>query len=101
MTKRVDVSNELLASLGEGGEILAGTRPATRFWTPLAVVDMKAIRGRTGLSQVAFARRFTFSSEAVRDWEQGRRWPEQAARTLLMMMIDKEPEAIDRVLAAA
>lgn len=100
MTKRVDLSSELLASLEEGAEILAGARPAARFWTPPATVDVKAIRGRTGLSQVAFARRFGFSPDAVRDWEQGRRRPEQAARTLLLV-IDKEPEAVDRVLAAA
>ena len=100
MTKRVDLSNGLLASLEEGAEILTGTRPAARLWTPPATVDVKAIRGRTGLSQVAFARRYGFSPDAVRDWEQGRRRPEQAARTLLLV-IDKEPEAVDRVLAVA
>lgn len=100
MTKRVDLSNELLASLEEGVEILAGTQPPARFWAPPATVDVKAIRGRRGLSQVAFARHYGFSPDAVRDWEQGRRRPEQAARTLLLM-IDKEPEAVERVLEMA
>ena len=100
MTKRVDLSNKLLASLEEGAEILAGTCPAARLWTPPATVDVKAIRRRAGLSQVAFARCYEFSPEAVRDWEQGRRRPEQAARTLLLV-IDKEPEAVDRVVAVA
>lgn len=100
MTSRVDVTNELLASLEEAAEIVAGTKPASRVWAPPASVDVKAIRNRTGLSQVAFARRFGFSPDAVRDWEQGRRRPEQAARTLLLV-IDREPEAVERVLAVA
>lgn len=100
MTKSVDLTSELLASLEEAAEIVAGTKVASRVWAPPASVDVKAIRGRAGLSQVAFARRYGFSPDAVRDWEQGRRRPEQAARTLLMM-IDKEPEAVERVLAVA
>lgn len=100
MTKRVDLSNELLASLEEGMEILTGTRTPARLWMPPATVDVKAIRARRGLSQVAFARRYGFSPDSVRDWEQGRRRPEQAARTLLMV-IDKEPEAVERVLEMA
>lgn len=100
MTERVDLTDELLASLEEAAEIVAGTKVASRVWTPPASVDVKVIRGRTGLSQVAFARRFGFSPDAVRDWEQGRRRPEQAARTLLLV-IDKEPEAVERVLASA
>lgn len=51
------------------------------------------------LSQRAFAERYGFSAAAVRDWEQGRRTPEKAARTLLML-IDREPEAVERVLGA-
>ena len=78
----------------------ASTKVASRVWAPPTSVDVKAIRGRTGLSQVSFARRYGFSPDAVRDWEQGRRRPEQAARTLLMV-IDKEPEAVERVLAVA
>ena len=100
MTKGADLTNELLSSLEEAAEIVAGAKVASRVWAPPAAVDVKAIRGRAGLSQVAFARRYGFSPDAVRDWEQGRRRPEQAARTLLMM-IDKEPEAVERVLAVA
>ena len=100
MSERTDITDELLASLHEAGEILAGTRAPARAWVPPATVDVKAIRGRRGLSQAAFARRYGFSADAVRDWEQGRRRPEQAARTLLLM-IDKEPEAVERVLEMA
>lgn len=60
-------------------------------------VDVAAIRKETGLSQERFARRYGFSSSAVRDWEQRRRIPDPAARTLLIV-IDREPQAVDRAL---
>lgn len=61
-------------------------------------VDVKRIRQRLRLSQTEFARRYGFSPSAVKDWEQRRRRPEAAARVLLMV-IDREPEAVDRALA--
>ena len=60
-------------------------------------VDVRAIRVATGLSQDAFAMRFGFSAAAVRDWEQGRRQPEQAARTLLLI-IARNPSAVEEAL---
>ena len=63
-------------------------------------VDVRAIRAGLGLSQQEFALRFGFSLAAVRDWEQRRRLPDPAARVLLTV-IAAEPEAVDRVLAAA
>lgn len=62
-------------------------------------VDVKAIRARLNLSQEGFARRFGFSLAAVRDWEQSRRQPEQAARVLLMV-IDRAPDVVVDVLSA-
>lgn len=63
-----------------------------------AVIDVKEIRGRLGLSQVAFARRFKFSVATLREWEQGRRRPEQAAR-ILLQVIAQRPDVVDEVLA--
>jgi putative transcriptional regulator len=62
-------------------------------------VDVAAIRKRLGLSQAAFAARFGFKLDAVQNWEQGRRRPEGAARALLRV-IDREPKAVQRALAA-
>lgn len=61
-------------------------------------VDVKAIRGRLGLSQARFAARFGFALDAVRNWEQGRRQPDVAARAFLMV-IDREPDAVRRALS--
>jgi putative transcriptional regulator len=65
-----------------------------------AEVDVKAIRTKLGLSQEGFGRRFGFSPAAVRDWEQHRRQPEQAARVLLLV-IDRNPEAVYEALTGA
>jgi putative transcriptional regulator len=61
--------------------------------------NAKAIRKATGLSQTDFAWRFGFDVSALRDWEQGRRNPDRAARVLLAV-IQYEPKAVDRALAA-
>lgn len=61
-------------------------------------IDVKAIRARTKLSQRAFAERHGFSLGAIRDWEQGRSNPDKVARSLLMI-IDREPEAVERALS--
>lgn len=60
-------------------------------------VDVRAIRGRLGLSQAGFAVRFGFSVGAVRHWEQGRRLPEGPVRAYLKV-IDKIPEEVQTAL---
>ncbi len=60
-------------------------------------VDVRAIRRRTNLSQAAFAARYGFPAATVRDWEQGRRRPEAAARVLLLI-IQRHPDVVEEVL---
>ncbi|MGH6914049.1 MAG: helix-turn-helix domain-containing protein [Geminicoccales bacterium] len=60
--------------------------------------DVKAIRNRLGLSQVAFASRFGFSVRTVQQWEQGRTVPDRSAR-ILLNVIDRAPETVEEVLA--
>jgi putative transcriptional regulator len=94
-----------------GSRILQGAREALayakgeadtedfRVHVP-AVVDVRAIREKLGLSQFAFAARYGFSVGRVRDWEQGRSAMDTPSR-ILLTVIDKEPEAIERALTAA
>jgi putative transcriptional regulator len=70
-----------------------------RFKRAVPPPDAKAIRRATGLSQSAFAWRYGFDVSALRDWEQGRRTPDRAARVLLAI-IKYEPKAVERALAA-
>jgi putative transcriptional regulator len=100
MAKRVDITAELMEAVQQGADILAGRAEPSRAWHAPASVDVRSIRSRTGLSQTEFARRFGFSVSAVREWEQGRRQPEAAARVLLLVIASR-PEVVDEVLAAA
>ena len=60
-------------------------------------IDVRAIRAARQLSQDGFARTYGFSVSAVRDWEQGRRQPERAAR-ILLAMIAHAPEVMEKVM---
>ena len=62
-------------------------------------IDIRAIRNKLGMSQRQFAASFGFGLDAVQNWEQGRRRPEGAARAFLTV-IDREPDAVRRALAA-
>ena len=57
----------LSASLTEGTAILRDEVKPTRFHPAPAAADLRAVRKRLGLSQKSFARRFGFSSGAVRE----------------------------------
>ena len=61
-------------------------------------VDVRSVREQTGLSQAKFAARFGFTVDAVRNWEQGRRQPDMAARALLTV-IEREPDVVRRALS--
>ena len=58
------------------------------------------VRGRTGLTQTAFAARIGVPVETVRNWEQGKRSPRGPARALLKV-IEQAPEAAFAVLGKA
>lgn len=90
---------QLVESAREALAIACGEKEPGRIFTP-PLVDVAAVRKKTGLSQTRFAQRFGFSPAAVRDWEQHRRVPDPAARTLLLV-IEHEPQAVERALEAA
>ena len=46
----------------------------------------RSVRGRTGLTQAAFAARIGVPVETVRNWEQGKRSPRGPARALLKVI---------------
>ena len=62
------------------------------------VPNIKAIREKLHLSQKQFADTFGLSLSVVRDWEQGRLFPDRAARTLLKV-IAHNPQAVQEALA--
>ena len=62
--------------------------------------DVAAVRGRTGRSQDAFARRIGVSVDTLRSWEKGRRKPEGPARVLLAML-SRNPRVVEETLGEA
>jgi putative transcriptional regulator len=76
-------------------EILAGVRELKRGETGrvVNVPSVTEIRDRTGLSQAKFAALLGVSVRTLQEWEQGRRAPSGAARTLLMVAA-KNPRAL-------
>jgi putative transcriptional regulator len=94
------LGKRLIASAKEARRIAQGKAdPATyRVHIP-DQIDVAAIRRRTKLSQNAFAATFGIAPATLKDWEQHRREPEGPARALLLV-IDREPEAVRRALRA-
>jgi len=63
------------------------------------VVGPRQVRLRLRLTQEEFAARFGVPLDLLRDWEEGTRRPDGAARTLLRV-IDRDPDAVIRALEA-
>ncbi len=78
-----------------GNEILEGIRElkAGRSGRVINVPPVSEIRQKTGLSQARFAELLGVSVRTLQDWEQGRRSPSGAARTLLLIA-HKRPKAL-------
>jgi len=78
-----------------GNEILEGIRQLKRgdAGRVVNVPNVKNIRKSTGLSQAKFASLLGVSVRTLQDWEQGRRAPSGAARTLLLIA-HKNPSAL-------
>ena len=70
-----------------GQEILEGIRQLKRgeHGRVMKVPSVTTIREKTGLSQPRFAELLGVSVRTLQEWEQGRRAPSGAARTLLLI----------------
>jgi putative transcriptional regulator len=81
-----------------GKEILDGLRQIKRgeHARVINVPGVAKIREKTGLSQARFAELLGVSVRTLQDWEQGRRAPSGAARTLLLIA-EQDPKAPLRV----
>jgi putative transcriptional regulator len=81
-----------------GQEILGGIRQLKRgrYGRVVTVPSVGSVRERTGLSQPRFAGLLGVSVRTLQEWEQGRRAPSGAARTLLLIAA-KNPRALRKV----
>ena len=78
-----------------GVEILQGLREIKRgdHSRVINIPEVASIREKTGLSQARFAQLLGVSVRTLQDWEQGRRAPSGAARTLLVVA-NKNPRVL-------
>ena len=85
-TKR-DIGAELLRSVRE-----MKARKRGRI-TKVAVIWVVEVRTKTGLSQTEFVKLLGVSVRTLQDWEQGRRQPSGAAKSLLKIA-EKHPATL-------
>lgn len=100
MTERTEIGLEIEAGLREAiahrrGEIAL----PTRLVDPMSAARVKAIRKAVARSPKEFEQKFGIPARTMEGWEQGRRQPDPAARTLLKV-IERDPGAVERALAA-
>jgi putative transcriptional regulator len=78
-----------------GLEILEGLRQLKRgeHGRVINVPSVAVVREKTGLSQSRFAELLGVSVRTLQEWEQGRRAPSGAARTLLLIAA-RNPRAL-------
>jgi putative transcriptional regulator len=76
-------------------------RPMTpeQLATARRIPRIKTLRRALGLTQDEFATRYHIPLGTLRDWEQGRREPDQPARAYLKV-IAADPEGVSRSLAS-
>jgi putative transcriptional regulator len=61
---------------------------------------IRRIREKLGPTQSAFAKRFGLSERTMAEWELGRQSPTGPA-SILLRVIEREPEAVERALKAS
>ena len=95
------LGKRLIKAAQEASAIARGeANPSTyRVHVP-ASIDVKAVRHKLHMTQAEFSARFAVPLSTLKDWEQHRRTPEGPSRVLLTI-IDRAPEAVERALAAA
>lgn len=100
-TKARSVGSEVIEALHNAVAYAKGETTKGRAHRVLVLpqVNVRRVRRKLGMSQNDFADQFGISAATLRNWEQGRRQPEGPARVLLTI-IDREPAAVQRVLAS-
>lgn len=89
---------KILEGLEEALRFTRGEETGARVWH-VPILDVAALRKKTGLSQEEFAQRFAINLGTLRNWEQGVRVPDGPAR-ILLMVIGEAPEVVERAIKA-
>lgn len=96
MSKKV--FDQIAEGLHEALAVARGEAEPYKLHVP-AEIDVKAIRGKTGLSQKDFASTFGFGFDQLKQWEQGRSRPVQAMRAYLLLINSRPVEMVNALRA--
>ncbi|MBX3491040.1 transcriptional regulator [Parvibaculum sp.] len=91
-----EVGHDIKQGLKEALTFSRGKAVGARVHIP-AEIDVKAMRGRLGMTQKEFLETFKIPVGTLRDWEPGCRAPDQPSR-MLLRVIDRELQAAKRAL---
>lgn len=97
------VGDDLIEAFTEMAAYLRGESPAESYDLSSDVLTadrIRAIRRSVASSTKAFEAEFHIPARTIESYEQGRRKPD-AATTLLLRVLEKEPDVVRRVLSAA
>ena len=90
--------DDLIKSVRQAGKIRRKKMRPSRT-TTFKPADIRGIRDRLGKSQTEFAMMIGVSVATLRNWEQGRRFPDGPAQALLRVAA-QNPEAVADALSA-
>ena len=98
--KDTDFGRDLIAAAREAlahkqGKIVL----STRVINPMTPARVREIRKKVAKSPKEFERRFGVPARTLEGWEQNKKV--DVAGRVLLMVIEKDPEAVERALAAA
>jgi putative transcriptional regulator len=92
-----ELGKALIESLGEALVHARGEPSGVQART-VAVTDVRAIRRKLNMSQLAFAETFRIPLPTLKNWEQGRRHPDAPAAAYLLA-ISRAPKEVSAALA--
>jgi len=87
---------EISAGLEDAISHAKGKKSKAKVHCP-ELINVRAIREKTGMSQQRFCATFGISLGTLRHWEQGLRAPRGAARVLLKV-VDNNPKAVIKAI---
>ncbi len=67
--------------------------------TTMIRVNVRELRQQLNMSQPEFARRYRLNINTLRQWEQQRKHPDEAARALLLL-ISRAPKVVEDIFEA-
>ncbi len=92
---------DLITSLGQAVELARGKKVPGMRVTVVDVPDVRAIRQSLHMSQQRFSVSFRIPLATLKNWEQGRRYPDAPAAAYLLAIQHRPKEVMEAVAERA